>query len=339
MSVAKLIGGNMKQDKRHTFTHLMLERLINIHKEIRDGKYPNTTELARKFNDGKGISTISRDIEFLRDRFYAPIEYDFVRKGYYYTEKFEMPLNNISPEKIQTLFAAKHLLEHFKNSPIYDEISKIIDFLTDTNINYDSEFLDRIAVPPVPEFIVDKEILKKIYEALKLDLIVEFDYKGRWNQELSHRRVHPYQLILDDGKYYLYGFSEERNDTRIFSLGNMQNFVITNSSFVLPSGYEFQNHCGGGKFGSFTSKTTEKYKIEFYKYSRPMIKSCIWADDQILEDDDERDCTTLTFTSSQGFKIEELILSQGMYAKPLEPQWLVETWTKHVKGMCNLAEE
>ena len=165
----------MKQDKRHTFTHLMLERLINIHKEIRDGKYPNTTELARKFNDGKGISTISRDIEFLRDRFYAPIEYDFVRKGYYYTEKFEMPLNNISPEKIQTLFAAKHLLEHFKNSPIYDEISKIIDFLTDTNINYDSEFLDRIAVPPVPEFIVDKEILKKIYEALKLDLIVEFD--------------------------------------------------------------------------------------------------------------------------------------------------------------------
>ena len=118
----------MKQDKRHTFTHLMLERLINIHKEIRDGKYPNTTELARKFNDGKGISTISRDIEFLRDRFYAPIEYDFVRKGYYYTEKFEMPLNNISPEKIQTLFAAKHLLEHFKNSPIYDEISKIIDF-------------------------------------------------------------------------------------------------------------------------------------------------------------------------------------------------------------------
>ena len=146
----------MKQDKRHTFTHLMLERLINIHKEIRDGKYPNTTELARKFNDGKGISTISRDIEFLRDRLYAPIEYDYARKGYYYTEQYEMPFNNISSEKVQTLFAAKHLLEHFKDSPLYDEISNIIDFLTDTSINFDSEFLDRIAVPPVPQFIVDK---------------------------------------------------------------------------------------------------------------------------------------------------------------------------------------
>ena len=88
----------------------MLERLINIHKEIRDGNYPNTTELAKKFNDGKGISTISRDIEFLRDRLYAPIEYDYARKGYYYTEQYEMPFNNISSEKVQTLFAAKHLL-------------------------------------------------------------------------------------------------------------------------------------------------------------------------------------------------------------------------------------
>ena len=70
-------------EKRHKITHLMLERLINIHKEIRDENYPNTTELAKKFNDGKGISTISRDIEFLRDRLYAPIEYDYARKGYY----------------------------------------------------------------------------------------------------------------------------------------------------------------------------------------------------------------------------------------------------------------
>ena len=42
-------------EKRHKITHLMLERLINIHKEIRDGNYPNTTELAKKFNAGKGF--------------------------------------------------------------------------------------------------------------------------------------------------------------------------------------------------------------------------------------------------------------------------------------------
>ena len=329
----------MKQEKRHTYTHLMLERLINIHKEIRDGKYPNTTDLAKKFNDGKGISTISRDIEFLRDRFYAPIEYDYQHKGYYYTENFEMPIsfNNMSSDNLQILFAAKHLLAHFADTPIYAEISNIIDFLTDITLKTDTEFSKRIALPPVPKFIIDKKILAAIYDALRKNLIIEFDYEGRWNTEYTHRRVRPYQLIFDDGKYFLYGFSEERNDVRIFSLGNIKNINITEETFTLPKDFEFQKHCGGGRFGSFASKNQDKYKIEFYEIARQMVKSCIWADDQILEDDDETNCTTLTFTSTQTFKIEEWILAQGMYAKPIEPEWLVNSWKEHIKEMCKLA--
>jgi predicted DNA-binding transcriptional regulator YafY len=324
-------------EKRQKITHLMLERLINIHKEIRDGNYPNTTELAKKFNDGKGISTISRDIEFLRDRFYAPIEYDYIRKGYYYTEKFEMPINNISSDKLQTLFAAKHLLAHFEDSPIYAEISNIIDFLTDTTIKEDSEFLSRIALPPIPKFIVDKEILNKVYEALKNNFIIEFDYQGRRRAENTHRKVHPYQLVLDDGKYYLYGYSEEREAVRIFSLGRIENLTITEKTFKLPKKFEFSKKCGNGRFGTFISENTDKYKIEFYDFSRPMVKSSIWADDQVLEDDDKRNCTTITFTSTQTVKVEEWVLSQGMYAKPLEPEWLVNAWKAHIKNMCKMA--
>ena len=323
----------MKQEKRHTYTHMMLERLINIHKEIKAGKYPNTTDLAKKFNEGKGLSTISRDIEFLRDRFYAPIEYDRFHRGYYYTENFEMPINSVSTDNLQTLFAAKHLLQHFNDSPVYEEISRIIDFLTDTTINTDSLFLERIALPPVPQFIIDKEVLNKIYESIKGNLIVEFDYKGRWNQEESHRKVHPYQLILDDGKYYLYGFSEERNAVRIFSLGNMKNLVVTEQVFKLPKDYKFQNNCGGGKFGAFSTDNKETYKIEFYANARQMVKSCVWAEDQHLQDDDTRDCTTITFTATQTLKIEEWVLSQGMFAKPLEPEWLVKSWKEHAENM------
>lgn len=327
----------MKNEKRHTYTHLMLERLINIHKEIRDGHYPNTTDLAKKFNNGKGISTISRDIEFLRDRFFAPIEYDYIKKGYYYTEQFDMPINNISSEKLQIFFAAKHLLQHFNDTPIYKEISNIIDFLTETSTESDSNFLKRIALPPTPKFIFDKLILNKIYDALKNNQVVEFDYTGRWNTDLYHRKVHPYQLILDDGKYFLYGYAQERNDVRFFSLSNIKNLIVTNEIFILPKDYEFQNHCEGGRLGSFASNNIDNYKIEFYEIARPMVKSCIWAENQVLEDDDERNCTTINFRSSQTFKVEEWVLSQGMYAKPLEPQWLVNAWKEHIKAMCKLA--
>ena len=52
----------------------MLERLIYIHKRIKAGKYPNCSFLSKKLECS--IPTINRDIEFLRDRFLAPIEYE-----------------------------------------------------------------------------------------------------------------------------------------------------------------------------------------------------------------------------------------------------------------------
>ena len=75
--------------------NIMLERLIIIHNEIKKGTYPSTRNLRDKcrkeFNSEKlSIPTLSRDIAFLRDRFRAPIEYDSSRKGYYYSDDFEL---------------------------------------------------------------------------------------------------------------------------------------------------------------------------------------------------------------------------------------------------------
>lgn len=35
------------------------------------------------FDLESGIATISRDLDYMRDRMYAPIEYDYAQKGYY----------------------------------------------------------------------------------------------------------------------------------------------------------------------------------------------------------------------------------------------------------------
>ena len=78
-------------------------------------------------------------------------------------------------------------------------------------------------------------------------------------------------------------------------------------------------------------------KIEFYENAREMVKSCLWAENQMIEDDENRKCTTITFTSTQTSKVEEWVLSQGMYAKPLAPKWLVDSWKEHIQGMCKLA--
>ena len=66
-----------------------LHRLFALDSLIRDGKYPNALTFAMDWEVSQ--KTVQRDIEFWRDRAGAPLEYDRVRKGYYYTQPWDVP--------------------------------------------------------------------------------------------------------------------------------------------------------------------------------------------------------------------------------------------------------
>ncbi len=83
----------MAQKRKDITNHRAIERIFEIHELISNGKYPTTGKLAKLLECS--TSTISRDLEFLRDRLYAPYEYDTSKRGYYYTDpnfqlKFEV---------------------------------------------------------------------------------------------------------------------------------------------------------------------------------------------------------------------------------------------------------
>ena len=82
----------MKKNPNRAITHQMLERLTYIHNRIKAECFPKTSELAKELECS--VPTISRDITFLRDRFNAPIEYNAQKKGFYYSKKYEMPIQN-----------------------------------------------------------------------------------------------------------------------------------------------------------------------------------------------------------------------------------------------------
>ena len=317
---------------RQTLTKPMLERLIMIHEKIKAGVYPTTAVLAKCAE--AGTATISRDIEFLRDRFYAPIDYDRIKHGYYYTEPFELPLNVLSASDMEVLTSAKMLLSHFEGTPIHDQLCSVIDFLAPNDKNH-SSMINRIAIPPVSKALYDKSIWTDIYNAMKTNQIIEFDYNGLWRAKQTHRRVHPYQLVMDEGQVYLLGYSEERKAERMFSLTRMSNLVITEDSFELPENFDFSKRCEGGKFGFYFSENKSKFKIRFFGISKQVVKERLWADDQIIED--KGNYVDLTFTSNQQMKILHWVLSQGYTVKPLEPEWFVKSWKDSISKMAEMA--
>lgn len=323
----------------HQLNKKMLERLIIIHNIIRSGIYPNNEKLRKLYCEKTGYNkvgeaTINRDIDTLRTYFHAPLEFDRERGGYYYTDDdFDFALNDISAEDVFYLSAAKTLLSSFDGSPIYKAISDVIDFVTDTQGVGKSSLLKRIAVPPQPKVVTDSQVWKKLLRSLQDNLIIEFDYTGRWNPEETHRRVHPYQLLMDDGRCFVFGYSEEREAERLFVINKIKNIKLTSETFELPSDYDFSSRCGGGKFGAFMGNDLVDFVIDFYADARELVKGCIWADNQVIEDFDDEDKTRISFSSTQVLMVQEWILSKAENAVPVSPDWLVEEWKNSIKKM------
>lgn len=228
----------------------------------------------------------------------------------------------------------KSLLEQYQNTPLYKSVIDKIEELAEMPI----EDFSRIAVPPKPEYNKeDQKKFSKIFDYMIQNLKIQFYYKGRWHgDERKNRVVHPYQLLLDNGTCYLYGYDEEKKDDRLFVLRRMEEIRhVNNERFELPSDYEFSIKHGFSKFGAYTFKNPVKYKIEFYGNTQIWISENKWADDQILETTENK--TILTFTSSQDDKILEWILSCGSDAKPIEPEVFVHRWKDKICEMAKLA--
>lgn len=338
----------MKQDSNtpeRTLNKKMLERLIIIHNAIKAGMFPDVPKLQKLYCEQTGYSkvgeaTIYRDIDLLRTYFHAPLEFDREKGVYhYFDEKWDFALNSISTEDVFYLSAAKTLLSSFEGSPIYNSISDVINFIIDTQGVEKSSLLKRIAVAPVPKVNIDEKIWKKLLEAVRNNYIVEFDYNGRWNTEITHRKVAPYQFLFDDGSCFLFGYSYERDAERIFSLSRIKNLEVTSELFELPENFDFSSRCGGGKFGLFMSDNSVNFVIDLYNDAREIVKERVLAEDQKVTDFEKEEKTRVEFSSTQTLRVMEWVLSQGSHAIPVSPEWFVNNWKLTVETIMKRVKE
>ncbi len=86
---------------------LKYERFLWFHKTVKAQVYPNARRLADEFE--LSCRTAQRDIEFMRDRVGAPLAYSSARKGYYYSNSFEIPDLWLTEENVVAVALAVRL--------------------------------------------------------------------------------------------------------------------------------------------------------------------------------------------------------------------------------------
>jgi predicted DNA-binding transcriptional regulator YafY len=234
---------------------------------------------------------------------------------------------------------AKTFLSLYRDTPLYETAKQFMDGISAPLEDGEEPgwYENRIIVPPPASAPVDSAVWNTVITGLKGNKIITFDYRNAWDEKTFGRRVRPYQLLFDSGVWYLYGFSEERKAIRIFSLCRIKNAAVTGDTFKLPNDYDYCSLADGSNFGVFTGTSTYTFKIRLYKEAALWVKERKWAKDQSFTD--MEDGAVITFTSTQYDKVLEWLLSQGCYAKPLEPEQLVDDWKWHIAGLRRMAKK
>ena len=248
----------MPQEKRNA-PHI-LAYIMEIDKDIRNGEYPNTNTMNQKHGWNISRSTFGRYIDILRDTYNAPVEYDFKKNGYYYTDPtYFMRQVTLKEGELLTFSTILPLLEQYKNTPLEESFRSIMKKLSEMlpdSISVDSAFINnevRFISEPITK--LGEGVFEAALKATKLKRTLRFEYKASGKKDFETREFDPYHLICQGGSWYLLGHSHHSDAIRIYAMARIQNAQVTQKTFVMPKDFDIKKHIDPGwEFGGQAQK-------------------------------------------------------------------------------------
>ena len=79
-------------------------------------------------------------------------------------------------------------------------------------------------------------MINQVQEAAFQGKVIEIVYYTMSRQELSKRKVRPYNVLFCNGAFYLLGFCHERQEVRMFAVSRIKMLHQTGEEFTLPAG-------------------------------------------------------------------------------------------------------
>lgn len=201
-----------------------MERILYIDQHIRDERYPGRSQIAEYFEVAE--KTISRDIEFLRDRLGAPLMYNRHRKGYYYSDPgFLLPRIYMKEAEALELLLTQWITSSVRGTPLTQIAQgawqKIADWLPDT-VEVDLNLLSRYLI------IIDRSVQMKadiwhtLFHAARSRTKTSIVHFSAARNETVKRTIHPYRLVHHRSAWYVIGWDERTQDIRVFAIGRIQ---------------------------------------------------------------------------------------------------------------------
>ena len=324
-----------KKTESITNTFHTLKHLMDIDRSIRNGEYPNAKMINKILGTQLSRSTILRYIQTLRDDYYAPVEFDFKKNGYYYTDNtFYIQQVMLKEGELLTLSTILPLLEQYKNTPMeqsYRELmQKLIKMLPDS-ITVDSALINNeVHFISEPIAKIEDGVFEAVLKSTKLHRTLKLEYKTAKDSEYQERFFDPYHIICQKGSWYLLGYSHSSQAIRLWAMPRIRNCQITKDKFSIPKDFKLEDHIDVqmGAWGFSGEKV--KVEIEFAKGLKTYVMERTWHKGQTIRENPDG-TVYLSFETNQLGQAAAWIMSFGGAAKALNPPELIEDIKRSAK--------
>ncbi|MFH7319048.1 helix-turn-helix transcriptional regulator [Desulfurivibrio sp. D14AmB] len=306
-----------------------LARLLFIDDRIRrgmaSGRLANCSSLAGEYE--VSTKTIQRDIEFLRERWNAPLAYDQRRRGFYYREEnYGLPALHVNEGEMVGLLLARRGLEAYRNTPIHDSLVSVFKKLAESlpdRVSVDAAWLgDRISVLPEQHTIIDPESWHRVCRGLQQNSTLAFNYRKPGAASSRRRQVDPYHLAHYQGGWYLLGHCHTRRQLLTFALSRISAVEPLADHFLPPADFNPEESLQKN-FGIFMGNRPCRVSLFFSPAAAPYVAERVWHPEQTLRP--LRDGgAILTLPAADLTEIRRWVLSWGSQVKVLGPEELVQ---------------
>ncbi|MCX6857385.1 MAG: WYL domain-containing protein [Verrucomicrobia bacterium] len=301
-------------------------RVLEIHKIMQTGKYPNCSTLAAEIEVTP--KTIQRDISFMRNQLDLPLEYHAIKHGYYYTRPVnEFPMLHLSRNDLVALFLARHALEPLRGTRLErmlsESFSKIAEACSgEVSIQW-NELDEAFSVKAAGVMPADVTLFGDLLDAVRACREVSFEYHKLTGNQPEQRTVHPYHVGQIEHGWYLLAYDPGRKAVRTFALQRISNLGLLKTKFVRDPRFNAHDHLGGG-FGVWSyageEKLSHEVHIRFEGYAARVVRERLWHSTQAIRSL-KPDGSVIEFQADLS-GLEEItrwVLSWGSKAKVLGP--------------------
>ena len=248
-----------------------LERIYRIDQMLQDRKivprdvFLETLEVS--------LATFKRDLEYMRDRFHAPVEWDREAGGYRFSHdhnrtgpRYQLPGLWFNQQEATALATMQHLLASLDQgallAPHIEPLMARIDAILGAGDTSSKELRKRIKVIAHHSRKADSASFADVGYALLQRRQITICYYARSRDETTERTVSPQRLVHYQANWYLDGYCHMKKALRTFALDGISRLQLCDERAIEIPARELDEHLTAG-YGIFSGKTVQKARLRF----------------------------------------------------------------------------